>query len=104
MSRQSVRKIDTEALQGKGSYVVLSGLKVSEVKEMQTKAEAEDYDAFSGGLEIVARHIKDWNWEDDDGNALPLPSEDADVMGKLTMQETEFLSKQLLGQTEEAKN
>lgn len=103
--RVSVVKHDTEEVQGEGSYVVLSALKVKEIRVLrqQAKSEGEDkgaVDPFEGGLEILSAHIIDWNWVDDDGDLLPLPKDSPDVVGELTNDEAEFLSNLLTGDGE----
>lgn len=101
--RRSVRKIQTEHLQGKGSYVVLSQIKVGEITEARKRARDPDVDAFEQGLDMLRDHILDWNWVDDHDEPLPLPSQDPDVVYELTNDESSFLVNTLQG-TAEAKN
>lgn len=103
--RTSVRKHSSEEVQGEGSFVVLSSLKVDEVRALR-KADKDDkdFDAFEGGMKILAQHIVDWDWVDDDGTLLPLPKESPDVVGQLTNEEADFLSELLTTSSVASKN
>lgn len=105
--RVSVIKYETDLVQGEGSYVVLSALKVREIRALRQKGKeaekaeeaGEDTDdaAFEGGLKILSEHVVDWNWVDDEEKDLPLPKDDPDIIDDLTNDETEFLSDLLTG-------
>ncbi len=101
--RVSVVKYETDEVQGEGSYVVLSALKVKEIRALRQKGKDDETDAFEGGLEILAKHVVDWNWVDDDGKPLDLPKDNSDVIDELTNEEAELLSELLIGD-KEAKN
>ena len=100
--RVSVVRHDTEAVQGEGSFVVMTSMKVSEVKELrkankaaekaEKEGEASEFDDFAQGLAMIAAHILDWDWVDDEGDALDLPKDNPSVVEKLTHQEADFLS------------
>lgn len=109
--RTSVRRYDTEEVQGEGSFVVLSSMKVKEVRALrlaskQAKAAGEDDGdaAFEGGLKILADHIVDWDWVDDGDKPLPLPKDDPNVVDELTNDEADFLSDLLTDGGQETKN
>jgi len=124
--RRSITKHDSSEVQGEGSFVVLSGVKVKEMREARKQsrrariararrdaelennplAEVPEDDEdleFEGGIQMLTAHIVDWNWVDDDGNPLPLPKERPNVVDELTNEESEFLVEILTG-SEEAKN
>lgn len=94
--RTSVRKFNTEEVQGEGSYVILSSLKIDEIRELRKASKDDKYDIFEGGLEMLEKHILKYNWVGDDGKPLPLPKNDPSVIGQLTHEETEFLSSLLI--------
>lgn len=123
--RRTVVKHETDEIQGEDSYVVLSALKVKEIRNLRQvgkdervkarawakkqsklrgvdvdESEYEGADPFEGGLEILSKHILDWNWVDDEDNPLPLPKDDPDVLGELTNDETDFLSDLMTGDQE----
>jgi len=100
--RVSVIKHDTEVVQGEGSFVTMTALKVSEVRVLRkmSKSEAKDSDGFDEGLALIAAHVIDWDWVDDNGNELPLPAVDPSVMDLLTHQEADVLSDLLTGDAE----
>ena len=94
--RTTVRRFDTEEVQGEGSFVVLSSLKVKEVRRLHkltdVKEGEEEPDAFEEGVKMLANHIVDWDWVDDDGNPLPKPKGKISVIDMLTNEESEFIS------------
>jgi len=103
--RKNVKKVTTVTLQGEESYVVYTPMKVGEVRTVRKLSEENPkYDAFEGGLAMLAAHIKDWNWVDEEGSPLAKPGEDASVLDKLTSEEVEFLSDLLLGKGDDLKN
>lgn len=103
--RKSVKKHKSDEVQGEGSYVITSGVKVKEIRKIRKlSAEDESFDEFEGGITLLGKHILAWNWVDDDGNPLPVPkdSPETDVIGELTEEEAEWLVGLLIGAT--AKN
>lgn len=125
--RQSVKRHETDEVQGEGSYVVLTGVKIREIRKVRregrkadrakaklaaeiqedptrelTEEELKDYE-FEGGISLLASHIIEWNWVDDEGTPLSLPKDDSEVTDELTNDETEFLMDLLMG-SEETKN
>lgn len=95
--RQTVKRYETDEIQGEGSFVKVSGVKIREIRKIKKLSDDPDYDQFEGGLEMVANHILDWNWIDDEGEPLPLPKDDPAVVDELTNQETEYLAELLIG-------
>lgn len=103
--RRTVKEVDASEVQGEGAIVVISGVKVKEIRRIRTLANSEkDVDEFEMGLELVAKHIIDWNWVDDAGERLPTPKEDPSVIDELTDEEAVFLTQLLIGPGEETKN
>ena len=97
--RQSVKKYPSDEVQGEGSFVVVSAVKVGEIRKIRKEAKAEGYDDFEGGLGLLARHIIKWNFVDDDGNPLPLPREHPEVLEDLTDEESKFLVNCIMGES-----
>lgn len=95
--RRSVQKHPCDKVQGEGSYVILSAVKVREIRILRKMGDDPDFDEFEGGIKLLARHIVDWNWVDDEGKPLPKPKEDAEVIDELTNEESEFLVGLLIG-------
>ena len=122
--RQTVKTVETDEIQGEGSFVKVTGVKVKEIKAMrrrsretavkQKKAEAargagevveevEDFDDFGEGLQIIVDHVLDWNWVDDEGSPLPKPEANPKVFDELSTDEMTYLAELLTGGVE-AKN
>ena len=95
--RKSVKKHDTSEVQGEDSYVLLSGVKVREIRKVRKLAKTEDFDEFEGGISLLAGHIVGWNWVDDEGKLLPVPKDHPEVVDELTNEESVFLTNLMLG-------
>lgn len=99
--RKSTLRVSCEPVQGEDSYVVLRRITLGEAKKFRTLDGTPDFDRMS----FLAPHILDWNWVDDDGEPLPLPSTDSTVLDVLTDAEVAFLVNALRGPQEgELKN
>ena len=99
--RVSVIKHATDEVQGEGSFVTMTALKVSEIRALRkANADEGELDAFAEGLAMIATHVIAWDWVDDNGDELPLPGVDPEVMDKLTHQEADLLSDLLTGDVE----
>ena len=122
--RRTVRKVETPELQGEGSYVVITAVKVKEIRktrklslESEVKQQAYDkalaadekpeefeaFDGFASGLEMIQQHVKDWNWVDDNDVPLPQLKTNPEVVDELSTEEVTFLANLLTGE-EESKN
>lgn len=90
--RQSTRKILSDAVQGDGSFVVLRALEYGLVED-RMKLDADDKAAILDfNRDFVKAIVVDWNWVDDAGALLPLPSEDPSVISRLVLPEFEWLA------------
>lgn len=100
--RQNVKTIDSSAVQGEGSYVVIKRMTYGEARaarDLARRAEKDkDEDAVAdAGQDMIANHLMTWNWVDDEGNPLPLPRDDRGVFDRLTDEEVLFLGQALNG-------
>jgi hypothetical protein len=124
--RQGLRTFDTSDVQGDGSWIKLRSMTVGEVLDLRRETEARAnfryrVGAWLGRLvrrrppesEIMRRnlartiqYVKAWNWVDDLGEPLPLPTEDRRVLERLTAEEMGVVSECVNGdrQSEEQKN
>jgi len=102
--RQGIRTVNSDEVQGEGSWVKLDPLTVKEVREMRKQADADGYDNFEAALGIIKKHVIGWNWVDYDGEALPTPASYPSIVDTLTITETNFLASALLGDDAESKN
>lgn len=96
--RTSVKQFPCDEIQGEGSYVVVTAVKVREIRGIRKKAKDPEFDDFEGGIQLLARHIVKWNFVDDEGNPLPIPSEDPKVIDELTDEESQFLVGCIMGE------
>lgn len=109
--RQNRMRVASDAVQGPGSYVVLRKLGYAQRRratalltaanggQLPKHADLSDVeqpvqlmqanDAFT--RELLADNVAEWNWVDDDGQLLPLPSVDIEVVDRLTEEEVAFV-------------
>lgn len=86
--------IDSSEVQGEGSFVkVTSNIKWKEVRTFQKMSTDErgDVDNLMLGMRTIAGMIIDWNWTDEEGNPLPVPAKDPDILDDLTQEEMTWL-------------
>lgn len=103
--RQSTQKVASPDIQGDDSYVVVRRLKYGMAKrasELQGSNEPGAVDAFT--REVVVAAVEDWNWVDDDGEPLKVPSADPNVIDDLTGQEINWIVSQAVGGEVNRKN
>lgn len=96
--RKSVRRFDTDEVQGEGSYVVMTAFKVKEIRAArQAKREqGDDFDGVEAGVQALRTHLVEWNWVDDNDQPLPKPQDEPSVIDDLTSDEAEFLANLLV--------
>ncbi len=94
--RINIKQFASDEVQGEGSFITLSALTIAEAKAMQSLGNAEQ---VITGLEIIGRHVVDYNWVDDNGDPLPKPQDDPAFLDRLNMAELRFLVRNLVGQT-----
>lgn len=117
--RQRSRRVDSEIVQGKGSFVTIRRLTLEEAREYQTAAGSkyvvddgltdEENEALKKEFDetreiesrrLLSKFIISWDWVDDDGHALDQPGTNPEVFLKLTDLEFQFLSKALTDTSE----
>jgi hypothetical protein len=59
---KAVRKVESDEVQGPGSWVVLRAPTLADVINVPD------------GDDVASHLVVDWNWVDDDGNPLPKPT------------------------------
>jgi hypothetical protein len=101
-------KLDTTPVQGEGSFVRIRKFLVSDfersnkiAREQKSAAERGDYAEFdrleSEAGQIIADALEEWNWVDDEGQPLPQPKGKPQILSMLTVEEREFIFKNLHG-------
>jgi len=88
------RVIASDEVQGEGSWVKLGAPAWSDFLD----AWASGIDAtkpMAVALKMMPNVVADWNWVDDEGNPLPLPRDDPEVIDRLTRQEQSFIVDEL---------
>lgn len=104
VERLSKRRILSDAIQGEGSYVVITRLSVGDVKALRMQRKDSDIDPYEANLSLIASHVLEWNWVDYDGNPLPNPQENPEVVDTLSQDEADFLSDAVAGTVQDSKN
>lgn len=89
-------RVSTAHLQGEGSYVELRPPKWGLLRELQ-QAQATGGDGASAAFaeRLIAACVTDWNWTDDQGQALPLPRQAPEVIQELDVGEVAFLVEEI---------
>ncbi len=96
--RKNERRVDANAVQGQGAYVLLRPLTYGEAKMIrQNAAGMTDAQQVALGETLLIEKVAGWNWVDAAGNPLPLPGDDASVLDRLTVEEMDFLSRVVSG-------
>lgn len=109
--RQNVQRIDSEIVQGEGSWVEIKRPTHGEQKDLISRSSkyidrVKDDGTFntSGlseddllelndfGVILLAQMVVGWDWVGDDGEALPQAQDDPAVFDQLTDQEMAFLN------------
>lgn len=110
--RMSRRRIASEVVQGDGSWVDVRRMTVAEHNQNQALVRASNEAMKANDSDkieqierdmsaLIASCVLDWNWVDDDGEALPKPS--GEGMLALTLDEVEFLANAIRGNVDEKK-
>jgi len=90
--------VPSDAIQGEGSFVRVRAVLYGESKRLAVEVEAlNQAEKVQLNERLIMEHIIAWNWVDDEGQPLPLPSEDSSVLDRLTGQEMAFLGEALSG-------
>lgn len=93
--RQMVQHVLSDAVMGKGSWVDFRRMTVAESKAIRASSEQHAGDeswAETHSVQLLADHIVNWNWVDENDAALPLPKDDPTVIDRLTDLELNFLN------------
>jgi hypothetical protein len=101
--RKNRKRIQTASVQGDDSYVVVTLPSVADIRAIAA-LEGQNAEAFDGTVKIIAEHVHEWNWVDDDDKPLPSPVADPTVVELLTTEEYKLLVQLLLGSEETRKN
>ena len=103
MAKRQLQRIDTSSVQGEGSYIILR-VSWGDVMRLRHRAVSGEFDEEADTQAILSQSIVEWNWVDDNGELLPLPREDADVIDQLLLSEINFLVSAILGDEGNEKN
>ena len=99
--RMSIKRFESPEIQGDDSWIEVSRLTVGEARIINEQQGKDDLDSFEAVLPLYRKHITNWNWVDDDGEPLPLPEDDPDVIDRLTDREFAFVAECLSGGSED---
>lgn len=121
--RKVTRKVETPDIQGADSWVMLRPMTVGEVISLQREAEESPglwlrlvarlrhlfriaekplprHKTYENFTRRVLGFVADWNWVDDDGEPLPNPRDNPDVVKRLVDKEVLALVKIVYGKNE----
>ncbi len=96
--RQDTHRHDSKDVQGEGSYVVVRDMTVAELLAylertaiQESRPDTEVGKTFEENAASAVKLVVDWNWVDDQGQPLPLPSAAPEVLRMLTGPELRFI-------------
>lgn len=101
--RKSTVRIDSDDVQGGGSWVRVRKMTWRQVKDIARRAEDDSVDAFEMNDQMLKEQVVAWNWCDEDGQPLPEPGAEG-VFDDLTDEEFTFLIEAISGSEERRKN
>ena len=91
---KSREKINSEEVQGKGSWVVIRRPTWEDFEQaMNGNKPDEDPNEIQMGKKIIENLVDEWNWVDDDDQ--PLGEPEAEIIRTLPFQEMQFLIEHL---------
>lgn len=102
--RKRIVRYPSDEVQGEGSWVLVARLTVAEMREVRKQQKAKDADLFELGVALMKSHVKEWNWVDDEGEPLPFPKDQPEIIEDLSDPESAFLSDRIRGSDAETKN
>lgn len=94
MRKNSLVRVESDAVQGPGSFVTFRKPDWKAMRKAMKGTDLQGAEAEIGLAmmdELVPEMVVAWNWTDDEGKPLPVPSKDAEVFGSLTAEEVMFL-------------
>jgi len=96
--RQAIFTVKSDEVQGEGSFVKVRAVLYGEAKLLRKSMNGMSEEEKVAKIDqLLIEHVFDWDWVDDDGNPLPLPKDDPDVLNRLTAQEINFLGNAMNG-------
>lgn len=95
MTKRKFKKyqiVDSSEIQ-ENSFVKFKNISLDELLEYSQGAnnELSEEEASQLAKRVIDNMIIDWDWEDDDGNPLPIPAENPGTVGSLPFQESSWL-------------
>ena len=87
-------RVGTESVQGEGSWVEVRRPTVREILQ-DDSAELTGNARYEARAQEMVSYVENWNWVDDEGHALPLPSDEPGIWQALTKSEIEVLQEAL---------
>ena len=98
MAERVIKKVDSDEVQGAGSFVRMRSIPYGRIKQARQKdAEGADVEAQEAFMqEIIKDAVVEWDWVNDAGEALPIPSGGLNF-DELTTDEFSFLVSVITG-------
>lgn len=88
----ATRKVKTDEVQSKGSWVLFKAVTWGETTKLAaTPDDIEPENAAGNILTFLTEKVLDWNWVDEEGEALLLPISGDGWMDALTKEEVTYL-------------
>jgi hypothetical protein len=98
--RNATKRFDASKVQGDGAWVEARVMTIGDMLEAQKTKDSN----MEFTLKMFKSHIVDWNWSDENGEPLPSPSDEPEILHTLTQEEYQFLTEVFRGSETELKN
>jgi hypothetical protein len=85
------KKVDSTEVQGKGSWVLLRSPVIDDLTALEMPPEGDRKASIEFGRELLKSLVMDWDWVDDEGNPLPKPPDEPEILARIPLSEVMFL-------------
>ncbi len=101
MAKRTTRRVETvntADVQGEGSFVKVHRLTWESMKRFNEIGGAEAIDKLTDEFrDLLAEHVEDWDWVDDNNEPLPKPKGNPDVFKELVLPEVTVIANAVVG-------
>lgn len=103
--RQGIRRVDSAEVMGEDSYVEFTPIIYARAKQAaKQKDDKDDIEKADLVIDLIAGALRAWDWVGFDDAPLLLPKTGPELEEMLTVNEVQFLTREMVGSVEQRKN